>query len=180
MFSYVSSFYLVDQILYYYRANPESSTAYQQNEMSYLDRILDRLQVEVKLTEEYRARGRWERYHDALEYAFLIRYYNTTANWLLQHCKPMRWDIIDRMRKSVREKYPYFRQNKYLLALPGKTYSNLMYAFEHPRLWRLKLKLKLEGGWPYLIWKLKVAIKRHFPSLYERLKNLKRCCCHVS
>ncbi|MBR1672946.1 MAG: glycosyltransferase, partial [Fretibacterium sp.] len=166
--SCVEKFLLIDQVMYYYRYNPNSTTNHNG------DGHLDRIWIEEHLNEEMERNGDAVKYHDALEYICATRYYRNTFYHLIYHVTPMRWDVVQHIKKYVQRKYPNFRHNRYLLKLSEAEYKKLLYMFDHPYLWRLRVKLKLEGGFSYLVWKLKVETNYRFPRLYRGLKKLLR------
>ncbi len=74
---YAASAYIVDLILYHYEINPNSITTGNND-----SRILDRLEVETRLVDEYAKRGALEYYKPAIIADFMNRFYINTLYML--------------------------------------------------------------------------------------------------
>ena len=136
--AYVKKIYFIQERLYYYRLNLNSTT--NANNQLY---HFDRLSIEEDLQEEFKNRGYDKLYKNALEYIYITRYYYNTFYVLMTKFDRMRWDLIKRMKTSLISKYPFWKQNHYFnIFLSKKMQKEHILAFSHPRIVYVWFKFK--------------------------------------
>lgn len=109
----VSSYYIVNEPLYHYVVN-EQSTIMQQNASHHLDRLV----IELMKVEEYQRRGIFEEFHAEIEMKFLQMYFINTIRILFVRFREIPYDIIYIMQENVKEIFPNYQDNPYLDELP--------------------------------------------------------------
>lgn len=113
MLQEISDYYIVNQPLYHYIIN-EQSTIMRQDAAHHLDRLV----IELMKVEEYQRRGLFEVYHDEIEIDFLQMYFINTIRILFVRFREIPYDIIYTMQDNVRELFPDHGVNPYLDGLP--------------------------------------------------------------
>lgn len=106
---YVNSYYVVEEILYHYFVNIDS-TVLKRNSSHHFDR----LKVELLKLEEFENRGLIEYFHDEIEYNFLILFFSNTLHTLFLRFDIIPYNIYLFMRNSVIKHFPSYLQNKYI------------------------------------------------------------------
>ncbi len=128
--AYVKKIYFIQERLYYYRLNLNSTT--NANNQLY---HFDRLSIEEDLQEEFKNRGYDKLYKNALEYIYITRYYHNTFFILMEKFDHMRWDLIKRMKMSLKSKYPFWKKNLYFtLLFDKKMQERHIVIYDYPRL----------------------------------------------
>jgi glycosyltransferase involved in cell wall biosynthesis len=97
---YVSSMCVVDEVLYHYYVNEESTTM-KKNDM----RQLERLDIEVALLEEYKKRGAFEAFYFRIMADFIQRYYLNTYHILFTRFTDIP-DIYGELRETILRYFP--------------------------------------------------------------------------
>ena len=105
---YIKKIYIIDEVLYHYWFNANSTTM-QRNNM----RHLERLNIELMILDELKKRGVYQENEEIVERNFIIRFYLNTMNILFTRFDEIP-DVFPRMRETVLERFPNYRQNKYL------------------------------------------------------------------
>lgn len=107
---YTDSMYIIDSILYHYRANPNSTTTTRNNLYH-----LERLDIEMMKLEKYVELGLLDlkEYHDKIAFEFIQLYYLNTIHILFARYDKTP-DIINYLRKKVVELFPNWKQNPYI------------------------------------------------------------------
>lgn len=88
----------VDEFLYYYRRNPESTTG-QKND----NRFFDRLETAIIAYNNTKRLGLEEKYHTELIDVFLKQFYSNTIFGIMERFRPMRFDKMKEINKTVLE-----------------------------------------------------------------------------
>lgn len=104
---YVKEESVINDIIYHYISNT-NSTVTQRNAIHQLDR----LDVEIGIIEEYKARGVFEQYKDELEAQFVQRFYLNSIFIIFTRFDYIP-DVMEDMRKKVWEYFPEFMDNPY-------------------------------------------------------------------
>ncbi len=104
----LSSYVVIDKILYHYMINDNSTTT------GSGARHLDRLKVDVMTVEELKNRGFWQEYHDEIERSFLKSYWCMMLRRMILQFPVFPYDILDIMRKTVKILFPDYKNNSYL------------------------------------------------------------------
>lgn len=106
--TYFSHFEFVDEALYYYFQNSES-TVHNIN----INRLYDRMTACEILLEEMKNRNKYEMYKDELEYVFTITYFkNTLFSYMLsKHQKGIAF--VRELKRKMLGYFPDFTQGKY-------------------------------------------------------------------
>lgn len=105
---YVKNECSIDEIVYHYFINPDSTTTKKD-----AAHHLERLDIEVKLLEEFKARGAMKVYHDEIERDFIQRYYLNTWYIIFTRFSYVP-DIFREMKKQILGLFPNYRDNPYL------------------------------------------------------------------
>jgi glycosyltransferase involved in cell wall biosynthesis len=126
---------LLDDILYYYRFNPNST-----NNLDDLSH-LDRLKIEEMIFEKFQSAGLINVYYSEVEFNIAYRYYNNSYRRFFNHIHPFPWDDIKRMRCFIKNNFPNIYKNKYLLE-NRKEYHFFIPTYYFPRVTYALLKIK--------------------------------------
>lgn len=100
---YVSSVYILDEILYHYYVN-EGSTTEVRNSLHQLDR----LKVEVMLLEEYIKRGAFSVFYGSIERRFMREYYIYGVSFIFTKFDTIP-DVFETMRQTVLHYFPDYK-----------------------------------------------------------------------
>jgi len=106
--TYFKHFEMIDEPMYYYYQHDES-TVHTIN----MARLYDRLTACEMLRERLMERGQYGKYHDELEYLFIILYFkNTLFSYMLaNHAEGI--SFVKKLKAGMLENFPSFRQSKY-------------------------------------------------------------------
>lgn len=107
--AYFNKVCFVEDVLYYYRQNNDSTT-HCRNEIFQLDR----LKTEMMLIDAAVERNIFKRYYDAFEYMFAIRYCVNTIFIIASHFDSPDFGVMNKIRETLDEKFPYWYKNSYL------------------------------------------------------------------
>lgn len=108
MLCYVRRVSFVQNILYYYRINP-SSTTHKRNQ----EYTLDRIDIERHLLDEVKHRQLYYSYYDAWEYLSIKRYVLNTFRILLKNWDFIPYKYITDIVVDVKAEFPNWRKNRY-------------------------------------------------------------------
>lgn len=131
---YVKKYFLIDQVMYYYRTNPESTM----NKKGLYH--LDRISIEEKLSSDMTEKGEGVRYHNGLEYICAVRYFSSTFYLLAGKVDSMPWEYVKRQKKFLKTNYPDFKNNIYLKKLPVKARLRVIFSYDFPHICYFKVK----------------------------------------
>ncbi|MDE5966638.1 MAG: glycosyltransferase family 2 protein [Lachnospiraceae bacterium] len=109
VYVYARRIYVMDEELYHYFLNPES-TVLKKNEQ----RHLEMLDVGVMIWREYEARGLLAGYKEALELDFIEIFYFTGLKMLAQRFDNPPYEAFCYMLETVRELVPDWEKNPYI------------------------------------------------------------------
>lgn len=109
---YVKSYYIIDEILYHYFVNFDS-TIMQQDSSHHTDRLV----IEKMKLDELKKRGFYEKDRDRIEYVFLLVFYINSIHTFLLRMKNIPYETICMMQKEVCREFPDFEDNPYLYRL---------------------------------------------------------------
>lgn len=109
MHLYIERLYILEERLYHYYAN-EESTVLKRNE----DHHVDFLTVQMKLWSELYARGAFDLYRDELEYNFLISCYLGFLKVLVRRYETPSYSLFMLLKEFVSERIPDYRSNYYI------------------------------------------------------------------
>lgn len=104
---YATETCVIDEIVYHYFIN-EQSTVTSRGQAHHFDR----LDIEIAIIEEYKARGVFDLYREELEVQFVQRFYLNSIYLFFTRFDDIPL-ILEDMRKTVWNYFPNFRENKY-------------------------------------------------------------------
>lgn len=107
--NYLQTFYVIDEILYHYFVNL-NSTLMSQNASHHKDR----LQIELLIREELKQRGLYEKNKEKLDFRFIKAYYINTLHIFFTKYHPLPYDTILMMQQELSKQVPDFMDNPYL------------------------------------------------------------------
>ena len=106
---YFSKIAVAEGVGYYYRFN-QNSTVNKKNTRDFYDRS----KVEEMLLDAVKERGLWDDHYEAWEFLFANRYGINTFLKFVTKYDEIPFDSIKELQAEVNEKFPNWRQNKYL------------------------------------------------------------------
>lgn len=109
----ISNYYILNEVLYHYIVH-NNSTIMRGDSLHHLDRLV----IELMKVEEYKRRGLFEKYHDEIEIEFIKMYFINSIRILFVRFKNIPYDIIYSMQQNVKELFPNYRDNPYIVKLP--------------------------------------------------------------
>lgn len=110
---YVQSIYFLEEYLYHYYINPES-TVVKKNSTHHFDRLV----TETMKIEELKARNFFDQYHDEIEFNFLNLFYLNSLNIFFTRFTTTPVDILNYMKETVVSLFPNYKNNPYLIHIP--------------------------------------------------------------
>ncbi len=99
---------LIEQPTYYYRDNPVSVVTTRNAAHHF-----DRLTIERMKIEEYKKRGLFDKYHNAIEISFARLFYFNTASTIFSRFDQPDFKRIRKIRDELYTAFPNFRSNPY-------------------------------------------------------------------
>lgn len=109
---YVKSCYFIDEVLYHYFVNLES-TIMSRDALHHMDR----LEIEILKREELKRRGFYSREKERLDFQFLKTYYVNTLHIFFTKFQEVPYETIQMMQREVARQVPDFMENPYLQEL---------------------------------------------------------------
>lgn len=106
---YVNSCYFIDEVLYHYFVNLESTIMSRD-----ASHHMDRLQIELLKREELKKRGFYSQEKERLDFQFLKTYYINTLHIFFTKFQEVPYDTVQMMQREVARQVPDFMQNPYL------------------------------------------------------------------
>lgn len=106
---YVSSYYVIDEILYHYFINMES-TIMQKSALHHFDR----LEIEKMKLLELKRRGVYEENKEKIDFAFLRGFYINSLHMFFTRFEAIPYDTLNRMQSEVMELIPEYEDNPYI------------------------------------------------------------------
>lgn len=122
---YLTSGYMVEECLYHYYCNTDSTTA-RHNSLHHLDR----LKIELLKIEELKRRNLFETYHDQIEFQFMELYYINTLYILFTKFDSVPIGVFIEMKETVHSLFPNYASNQYLKNSSYKAYPALLQLLE--------------------------------------------------
>ena len=101
----------VDEALYYYRIDNESSTRSYNNPVTY-----DRVKSAELMIESLTERGFLNDYREEIEFRFIELFYVNSINVFLKNFRPCEIEEIRYLRNVIKQTYSNYRKNKYFIA----------------------------------------------------------------
>jgi glycosyltransferase involved in cell wall biosynthesis len=146
---------VLDEILYYYRSNPNSTVNIKNRSH------MDRLKIEEMIFEKMRQIGLLNTYYSEIEYNFAYRYYNNSFKTFYYCIHPFPWDEIKNMKRFIKMNFPNIMKNDYLINNRQQyRFFILAYVFSRPTYIFFNTKKVLVN--------IKSVIKKFF-QLHEKL-----------
>jgi hypothetical protein len=108
---YLHSSVLLQEELYYYYVNPNSTTM-SCNCLSYMDRLT----IEEKKLSAYRELGIFELYYPEIEYRFVQFFFIKTVYMVVSRCYDFSLSMFLHMKRQLFQLFPKFKVNKYLIS----------------------------------------------------------------
>ncbi|MGZ9586257.1 glycosyltransferase [Paenibacillus marinisediminis] len=108
VFLYATSYYHINENYYYYFLNP-NSTVTSTESMHHFDRLI----IETMKLEEYKARGFYDRYIDAIEYNFINLYYVNSLHLSFSRFSRPPFHKVFEMRKYMQDNFPEYRKSRF-------------------------------------------------------------------
>ncbi|WCF07931.1 glycosyltransferase [Paenibacillus thiaminolyticus] len=108
IFLYARNYYHLNEAFYYYYYNDNSTVASIES-MHHFDRLV----IETMKLDEYRKRGFYEQYKDAIEYSFIQLYYINSLHLAFTRFNRPPFTKVFEMRKYMKDHFPNYRHNKY-------------------------------------------------------------------
>lgn len=106
---YLNKVYFIDDLLYYYRQNRNSTTHTKNQSFQF-----DRLKTEEMLLDEAHKRGAFYRFYEAFEYMYAVRYTINTIFLIASHFDNPDIAKLDEIKASLKRLFPNWYRNKYL------------------------------------------------------------------
>ena len=108
VFLYANNYYHINESYYYYYLN-SNSTVVSTESMHHFERLT----VEIMKLEQYKDRGLYEQYKDAIECSFINLYYVNSLHLAFTRFKRPPFAKVFEMRKYMKEYFPDYRKSKY-------------------------------------------------------------------
>lgn len=105
---FLSSFDIIDEPLYYYYQNQNSTT-----KVTDTNRQMDKLKVIEKLYEKFIEIKKFDEYKEELEYLYSMFCYMNAAKMCIKAYTKPNYELLYLLRKNIREQIPDYRQKKY-------------------------------------------------------------------
>lgn len=118
---YFTHFERVEEPLYFYYQHQVSTVHYITEE-----KCRDRMRAAELLYEECRERGFLDRYHQEIEYRFTELYYSITLFSYMQGVAHPSLSFAKQLRRGVKRKFPFYRENPYYKAYTGSEEQRLI------------------------------------------------------
>lgn len=109
----VISVYIINKIFYHYFSNTQS-TVTQKNALHHLDR----LEIEIRLYEEFCNRGYGAEFLTEMNENFLRRYYLNSLHLLFMRFSEVPYDVLNQMRQEVLQRFPDYKESAIYQQLP--------------------------------------------------------------
>jgi len=122
---YITSGYMVEECLYHYYCNTDSTTA-RRNSLHHLDRLT----IELMKIDELKRRNLFEPYHEQIEFDFMELYYINTLYILFTKFDSVPYDVFIEMKKTVHTLFPNYASNQLLKNSTYKAYPALLQLLE--------------------------------------------------
>ncbi len=106
---YMKSYYVIDEVLYYYVMNEESIILSADNPAT-----KDRLQVQTMLMEAIEQRGLDDIHSEKMEHNFVRMYYVHSLHLFFQHFQKLPYELFGQMKQEVLRRYPQYYNNALL------------------------------------------------------------------
>lgn len=106
--AYCNKLAMVDEALYCYRIDNESTTRSYNNPITY-----DRVKSAEMMIESLKQRGFLEKYREEIEFRFIELFYVNSINVFMTRFRPCEVKEITYLRNTVKQKYSNYRKNKY-------------------------------------------------------------------
>lgn len=106
---YVKNIYFVEEYLYDYFINPES-TIVKKNSTHHFDRLI----TETMRIKELKARNLFDIYHDEIEFSFLNVYYLNSLHLIFLRFETLPIEVLNSMKETVFSLFPDYKNNPYL------------------------------------------------------------------
>lgn len=104
---YAKSVKCLNENLYHYRENFESTTLKRNN-----IKLFDRLDIELMKINKYKELGIFDRFHDKFEMDFLHLYYMNTLYLLFSRFDKLPYFVFLEMKKNVKKYFPNYMNNE--------------------------------------------------------------------
>lgn len=108
LFLYAKNYHHLDECYYYYFINPNSTVVSRESIHHF-----DRLTIEVMKLEEFKRRGFYDQYRDAIELSFINLYYVNSLYLAFSRFERPPFDKVFEMRKYIKENFPEYRKSEY-------------------------------------------------------------------
>lgn len=106
---YVSSYYIINESLYHYFINMESTIT-----SDAAPHHFDRLQIEKMILEELKGRGFYNGNKEKIEFVFLRRFYINSLHTIFTRFDDIPYETLNKMQKEVLELIPNYEENPYI------------------------------------------------------------------
>ena len=113
--TYLSRVSFTEKICYYYRKNPSSTV----NSLN-VDHHKDRITIENKTLDFFRARNSLDKYYEAIEFLYAQRYYLNTYSFMILRYKAIQKETIKKIHSDLKRNFPNWRKNKYYRELRSR------------------------------------------------------------
>lgn len=105
---YIKSFYIVEEFLYHYYININSTTMLSNSPLHF-----QRLSVTLSVLQEIQTRSLFETYKEEIEFLFIKLYFMASINIFFTRFSPIPADIFPTMQKTVLHLFPKCLENFY-------------------------------------------------------------------
>lgn len=109
VYLYTRRIYILEERLYHYYVNPESTVLKKNMPYHY-----DIFKVNLIKWEEYIRRGALKKYPEAVKYDFLLTYYIAGMKMLALRFDETPYEMVYELQKTTKELVPDYRENKYV------------------------------------------------------------------
>lgn len=106
---YVKTVIFVNEHLYHYRENPQSTTLKRNNIKHF-----DRLDIEIMKINKYKELGIFDKFYDKFEINFLHLYYVNTMHLLFTRFDKVPYFVFVEMKKNIERYFPDYRNDKFI------------------------------------------------------------------
>lgn len=108
VYLYADNYHHLDKNYYFYYTNMNSTITTTES-MHHFDRLV----IEKMKLEQYKKRGLYDLYSDAIEFSFIQLYYVNSLHLAFTRYSSPPFDKVYEMRKFMKEHFPHYRQSKY-------------------------------------------------------------------